>query len=415
LKKTKKYIEYKRLNENANIKEDEMDGALNGLKILDFTTLLPGPYATMCLADLGADVLRVSTSTRTDLLDTLPPLLPGKERSAVSAYLGRNKRSILLNLRAPRAAEVVKRLVVEYDIVVEQFRPGVMERLGIGYETLAAANPKLIYCAITGYGWGNSLSDRAGHDINYLSLAGVAGYSGHKGDTPPLCGIQIADLAGGSHTAIISILAAALYRERSGKGQFIDLSMTDGAMALNSIWGAASLYDGESPKPENTLLNGGTLYDYYETADGRYVGFGGLEPKFWEAFCRTVGREDWIPLGIDAGEEVKAEVRHILRGKTLDEWLSLFAGADACFEPVLTLAEALGSRYAEERGMAVDVPDGNGRTLRQMGSPYKLSETPPQFRHAGMPASMRETREVLHSLGYPDNEIDELSASGVLQ
>jgi crotonobetainyl-CoA:carnitine CoA-transferase CaiB-like acyl-CoA transferase len=390
-------------------------GALDGLRILDFTSLLPGPFATMNLADMGAEVLRVATATRRDLLDSLPPLLDGADYSAAAAQLGRNKRSLLLNLREPAAVLVVKRLVSRYDIVIEQFRPGVMEKLGLGYEALSAVNPRLIYCSLTGYGHGNSMSHRAGHDINYLSLSGVAGCSGRRAEGPSLNGIQIADVAAGACNAMIAILAAVIRRMQSGKGQFLDISMTDGAMAFHAIWGAACLYSGESPGPESTLLNGGTLYDYYETKDGRYIGFGGLEPKFWESFCRVLGHAEWIPLTVDAGPEVKEEARRILRSRDLAYWLEAFRDADACVEQVLTPGEALRSRLAQEREMAADVPAGEGRTLKQPGSPYKFSETPVRFDHAGRPPSLEETKAVLRDFGLAEEEIERLDVCGALR
>jgi crotonobetainyl-CoA:carnitine CoA-transferase CaiB-like acyl-CoA transferase len=392
-----------------------VETALQGVKILDFTTLLPGPFATVNLADMGADVLRVTTTTRHDLVDALPPILEDGSYSVAAAYLGRNKRSVLLNLREAGAIEVVKSLVSVYDIVIEQFRPGVMEKLGLDYGALSAVNPRLIYCSLTGYGHGNSMSDRAGHDINYLSLSGVAGYSGRSVEGPSLAGIQIADVSAGSSNAMIAILAAVICRLQSGRGQFLDISMTDGAMALHAMWGANCLYAEESPKREGTLLNGGTLYDYYETKDGRHVSFGGLEPKFWESFCRVLGHEEWIPLTVDAGPAVKAEAKRILRSKDLSEWVEAFRNADACFEPVLTLGEALQSPLARERKMAVDVPAGEGRAIRQPGSPYKFSATPARFERAGRPPSLAETKEVLREFGYSEAEIEDLAASGALK
>jgi crotonobetainyl-CoA:carnitine CoA-transferase CaiB-like acyl-CoA transferase len=259
------------------------------------------------------------------------------------------------------------------------------------------------------------MSDRAGHDINYLSLGGVAGYSGRRADGPSLNGIQIADVSAGSANATIAILAAVVCRLQSGRGQFLDISMTDGAMALHAMWGVNCLYSGESPERESTLLNGGTLYDYYETKDGRHVSFGGLEPKFWESFCRVLGHAEWIPLTVDAGPEVKAEARRIFRSKDLSEWIEAFRDTDACFEPVLTLGEALRSPLAREREMTVEVPAGEGRTLRQLGCPYKFSATPARFDRAGRPPSLAETREVLLEFGYTETEIDRLSASGALK
>jgi crotonobetainyl-CoA:carnitine CoA-transferase CaiB-like acyl-CoA transferase len=338
-----------------------------------------------------------------------------KGYSAAAAQLGRNKRSILLDLRRPEAVEVVKKLVGEYDIVVEQFRPGVMDRLGIGYEALSAINPRLIYCSLTGYGYGNAMSGRAGHDINYLALSGLMGYSGRKAEGPSLMGMQIADVASGSANVVIAVLAAVICRARTGRGQSLDISMTDGAMAFNAMWGAGCLYSGESPGREDALLNGGAIYDYYETKDGRYLSFGGLEPKFWESFCRVLGHEEWVSLTVEAGQAVKDEVRRILRSEDLAHWVEAFKDADACVEPVLTLGEALQSGLAAERGMVVDVPLGEGKAVKQIGSPYKFSETPAQFRHAGRRPSAAETAEVLRGFGYSEREIQELFDAGALR
>ncbi|MDR3072311.1 MAG: CoA transferase [Clostridiales Family XIII bacterium] len=388
---------------------------LEGLKILDFSTLLPGPYATMTLADLGADVLRVTTNTRVDMLDVTPPLLPGSEFSAAAAQLGRNKRSILLNLRSAAAIDIVKELITEYDIVIEQFRPGVMEKLGLGYEDLSSINPKLIYCSITGYGQNTEWSARAGHDINFLSLGGVPGYSGRIGQAPSLDGVQIGDLVGGTQNAIVSILAAVYSREKTGEGQYLDVAMTDGVLALHAIWGPGTLLTGESPEPEGTLLNGGTLYDYYETSDGKFMSFAGLEPKFWEGFCLLMEKPEWISLTVDAGDAVKNEVREIFKSKTRAEWEATFRSVDVCAEPVLSLTEALNSDYAKKREMVVDVPSENGENLRQIGCPYKFSKTPAAFQFAGRPADIQQTRENLSRFGFSDEQIIQWEAEGVLK
>jgi crotonobetainyl-CoA:carnitine CoA-transferase CaiB-like acyl-CoA transferase len=191
--------------------------------------------------------------------------------------------------------------------------------------------------------------------------------------------------------------------------------MTDGVMAFNSIWAAGCLYSGESPEREATLLNGGTMYDYYETRDGRYVGFGGLEPKFWESFCRALGHAEWIPLTVHAGPEVKAEARRIFLSRDISHWLNVFRECDACLEPVLTLGEVFSGRLAEEREMVVDVPAGEDRTLRQPGSPYRFSKTPVRFAHAGKPASLEESKALLHEFGYSKEEIASFFTSGVLK
>lgn len=352
-----------------------MSGILFGLKVLDFTTLLPGPYATMCLADLGADVLRVVSGTRPDLVEFLPPFIPGTEISAASAQLGRNKRCIALNLKDPRAIESIHRLVLEYDIVIEQFRPGVMAKLGLDYESLKAVNPAVNYCSITGYGQTGPMKTRAGHDMNYIARSGIASYTGKKDSGPALVGMQLADVASGSNNAIIGILASVIHRNATGKGQSIDISMTDGMIAFNAMYGAGFLVDGKDTGFEEILLNGGSLYDYYETKDGRYISCGGLEPQFFKNFCETIGRPDLIPGGVLPKniEDVKQEVREIILTKTMDEWMALFDETDACVEPVMTLSEMFNDSLVKERDMIVELPLPGGGAVKQIANPIKFS------------------------------------------
>jgi crotonobetainyl-CoA:carnitine CoA-transferase CaiB-like acyl-CoA transferase len=227
-----------------------MSGALQGLKILDFTTLLPGPYATMCLADMGADVLKIVSGSRPDLVDSIPPFVPKTKLSSAAAQLGRGKRCMALNLKDQRAVNIVHQLIMHYNIVIEQFRPGVMAKLKLAYEDLQKINPAIIYCSITGYGQTGSLRDRAGHDINYIARSGVISYSGEKESRPSLIGIQLADVASGSNNAIIGILAAVINRLGNGHGQHIDISMTDGMIAFNATVGAGFLLDGREPVRE---------------------------------------------------------------------------------------------------------------------------------------------------------------------
>ena len=213
-----------------------MKGPLSSLKVLDFSTLLPGPFASLLLADMGAEVLRVESPTRMDLLRVLPPHDGGV--AASHAYLNRNKRGIALDLKQQAAVEVVKQLVLEYDIVLEQFRPGVMDKLGVGYEALKAINPKLIYVSITGYGQTGPYKDRAGHDINYLALSGIADQTGRLDSGPLPLGIQAADIAGGSLHGVMGLLAAVIQRQHTGQGQYVDISMTDCAFSLHAMAGA---------------------------------------------------------------------------------------------------------------------------------------------------------------------------------
>jgi len=395
-----------------------MSGALKGIKILDFTTLLPGPYATMCLSDMGADTLRIISGSRPDLGDFIPPYIPGTSISAGSAYLGRNKRCMTLNLKDNRAFEIIRRLIVEngYDVVIEQFRPGVMSKLNLEYDHLKILNPAIIYCSITGYGQTGPMKDRAGHDINYISRSGIASYSGRKKLGPSLMAMQIADVAAGAGNAVIGILAAIVYRNFTGKGQYIDISMTDGMIAFNAIFGAGYLVDGREPRPENTLLNGGSVYDYYETKDGNFISFGGLEPQFFANFCQTINRPDLIPGTVLPKNvtKVKKEVRAIIRTKTKEEWINLFRETDACVEPVMSLAEVVNDDLAKERAMIIELSAAEGRKVKQLANPIKFSESKQEYKSIGVTVgSGTHTAEILHELGYTEDEISKFRETGL--
>lgn len=386
-------------------------GALDGYKILDFSTLLPGPYATMVLADLGAEVLKISGKDKHDLVVHWPPVLAGATVTGAQAWLGRNKKTIFLNLKKALAIRAVKQLVREYDIVVEQFRPGVMAKLGIGYEQLKEENPRLIYCAISGYGQTGPFAHRAGHDINFLSRTGIAYAAGKKNSGPALYNFQIADVAGGSMNAVAGILAAILHREKTGEGQFIDISMQDSVVPFNSMDGAAFFAGGELPEAENGLLNGGHIYDFYETADGRFMSVGSLEPKFFAALCEGLECPE-LADGNAAQKDahaVKETFRARFKSKTQAEWSDIFRRLDACVEPVMNLREAAEDEHLRARGMwpEVPVPLTDGVTVTQMGSPLHLSQCPPQYRHAGYPEG-HHSEEILSALGYSKEEIAEM-------
>ena len=387
-------------------------GPLHSLKILDFTTLLPGPFGTLVLADLGADVLRVEAP---HCYDTIRGSLPKDDySSAAHSYLNRNKRSIGLNLKCPAAIELVKELVREFDIVVEGFRPGVMARLGIGYEDLKAANPSVIVCSISGYGQTGPLRDRAGHDNNYLALSGLASYTGNEASGPVAAGLQIADIAGGSLHAALGILAAVVHRDKTGEGQAIDVSMTDAAFTLNTLNGAAYLVGREVPTLDGNPLAGGGYYGYYETSDGRWMSVGSIEPHFLEALCGALDLDvQELPV---FGQDLEAEsrLRELLQQKigamTFDECCALFAGIDACVEPVLDIGEAAAQPLLEEREMIVDVPTPDG-DQQQMGAAIKFSATKPEYRHIGK-AVGADTEAVLRELGKSDQEIARLAEEG---
>lgn len=387
-------------------------GALDGVKILDFSTLLPGPYATMFLADLGAEVLRVSSPDKVDLVTQWPPFLEGGELSAAAAWLGRNKRTIFLNLKKPAAVRAVKELVKEYDIVVEQFRPGVMDKLGVGYEALREVNPRLIYCSLTGYGQDGPMADKAGHDINYLARSGVISAAGRREEGPSLYNFQIADVASGAMNTVVSILAALHYRDVTGKGQYADVSMTDGVIPFNSMDGACYLAGAAAPSREGQQLNGGEIYDFYRTKDGQYMSVGSLEPKFFAQLCQAMERPEWADGSILKTDlpAVKKAFREKFLTKTREEWTQVFSRLDACVEPVLTLEEAVADAHNNARGMwpEVSVPTLPGRKVRQAGCPIKLSECPPEYRHGGYPTGYH-TQEVLSACGFSPEEIREMS------
>ncbi|WP_160286173.1 CaiB/BaiF CoA transferase family protein [Pseudomonas knackmussii] len=392
-----------------------MKGPLASLKILDFSTLLPGPFASLLLADMGAEVLRVESPTRMDLVRVLPPHDDGV--SASHAYLNRNKRSIALDLKRPEAVEVVKQLVREYDIVLEQFRPGVMDKLGVGYEALKAINPKLIYVSITGYGQTGPYRDRAGHDINYLALAGVASYTGRR-DTGPLpLGVQLADLGGGSLHGVMGLLAAVIHRQHTGEGQQVDVSMTDCAFSLNGMAGAGYLACGVEPDMENQALNGGSFYDYYRTRDGRWFSVGSLEPQFMQQFCAVIGHPELAARGLSPKAEdqqaLKRDIAIAFEKRDFADWCERFAAVDACVEPMLPLSEAVEHPQIQARGLIVEVPRGEGRTQRQMACPIRFSAGLPEPKHIGA-AVGEHSAEVLRELGYSEAQVAELKAAKVI-
>ena len=381
-----------------------MSQPLKGLKVLDFTTLLPGPYATQLLADMGAEVLRIESPTRPDLIKFMPPMV-GKS-SAAHATVNRNKQAMAIDLKHPEAIEIIHELIEEYDIVIEQFRPGVMKRLGLDYEALSARQPKLIYCSITGYGQTGPLKDRAGHDINYLALSGLASFSGRKETGPVLSSTQIADIAGGSHHAVMAILAAVIERSTSGKGQYLDISMSDAAMALSTMFGAGALASGKDPMCGEEMLNGGLFYDYYRTADDRYLSIGSLEPNFASALLTALDLKDYLSKISDqrasTQEEIRAAIAKKISVHDLEYWSSLFAELDACVEPVLTLNEAAAHPHFVEREMLTKAFDEAGNEIPQIHTalPFKSSEPMTAGKSLGA-----DTTKVLKNLGYSDDEI----------
>jgi crotonobetainyl-CoA:carnitine CoA-transferase CaiB-like acyl-CoA transferase len=385
---------------------------LEGVRVLDLSRLLPGGFCSLLLADFGAEVLKVEDTGMGDYIRWSPPYYEGVEDSAKSALflaLNRNKKSIRLNLKSDEGKEVLLKLVREYDVVLESFRPGVLDRLGVGFERMRQENPKLVYCAITGYGQDGPLRERSGHDMNYLGLVGLLGLTGEKDGPPVQAAGQIADIGGGALMAAFGILAAL----RSGKGQVVDVSMADGALSWLAMVAARYFADGAVPQRGTLELAGGLLcYRPYACADG-HVSLGALEPKFWQAWCRGVGRDDLIEKQFEApGSEAHAEVERIFMERTRAEWTEFASQHDCCLEPVLDLDEALDSDLVRAREMVLEL-DQDGVPVKQLGIPVKLSETPGSVRTPG-PALGEHTREVLESLGYSSDEVARLQDAGAV-
>ena len=364
-----------------------MTHALSGLKVLDFSTLLPGPFASLYLADMGAEVIHIESATRPDLIRLFPPYANGQATS--HSYLNRNKQSITLDLKSPESIQLIHEKIAEFDIVLEQFRPGVMQRLGLDYASLAKINPRLIYCSITGYGQTGDYQQRAGHDINYLALSGIAGHSGRQAGGPPPLGIQVADVAGGSLHALVAILSAVIERQRSGLGQYIDISMTDCAATLNNMAASAVLAAQVPQYAEQSYLNGGTYYDYYETADGRYLSVGSLEPQFMQGLAQILNLPILLEKGASLDPQERLQVKHAIQDKIKTQsfatWQQVFAQYDVCVEPVFTLDEALHSPLAQQRGWTVEVPiqQNAEKTETQLACPIKFSRSQMRYDYIG--------------------------------
>jgi crotonobetainyl-CoA:carnitine CoA-transferase CaiB-like acyl-CoA transferase len=381
--------------------------ALSGLRILDLTTLWPGPLATMLLADLGAEVVRVEAPDRPDLLRYLPPVDADGE-GAAWRMVNRNKRSLALNLKHPDGRQVLRRLVQHYDIVVEQFRPGVLDRLGCGYADLVALQPRLIWCAISGYGQHGPWRDRPGHDINFLANSGLAHHMGRHGPTPWVA--LPGDVAGGTWPAVAGILAAVIQRQATGRGQLVDIAMADGALFLNAMAASAVLAGGPETEAGQGMLGGGSAYDYYPTRDGRWLAVGALEPKFWQTLCTVIGRPDLLD-GSLQGDALKASLAQTLASRDWADWQALLDGSDCCVEPLRTTTEALALPQYAARQMVAEVPAGDA-TVRQLGNPIRLGDSPPRYQFAAVPPG-HDSDAVLRDAGFSEAERRALAGAGV--
>ena len=383
---------------------------LDNIKVLDLTTRAPGPFCTMTLSDLGAEVLQVEAPPGTGSMGS-PDESVDQVREAAFNALRRNKRSIVLNLKDDAARQILYDLVKDADVFMEQFRPGTVERLGVDYESLKRLNPRIVYCSISGYGQNGPYRLLPGHDINYISFAGVLGMMGSEDGQPAIPSNLIADFAGGGYLGAVSILSALWARERLGQGQYVDLSMTDGAMYLTAQAMGQYLGGGPAPRPSKERLNGG-FPDYYayKCRDGKYLSVGALEQKFWNSFCQALGRRDMIERRGTDPDGVLAELKEIFLEQDRDEWFELLAQSDTAVGKVYSLDELADDPQVKAREMVVEVPGPGGKSYPQIGVGPKLAETPGKARTAGVPPGAN-TREVLRELGLSEKTIDDLHGS----
>ncbi|HLH65494.1 MAG TPA: CaiB/BaiF CoA-transferase family protein [Solirubrobacteraceae bacterium] len=383
---------------------------LEGLTVLDLSRLLPGGFCSLLLSDFGADVIKVEEPGSGDYIRWAPPRYEGAQDSAASALfmaLNRGKRSVGINLRCEGGRRALLALVRRADVLLESFRPGVMERLGVGWEVLSDANPRLVYCAITGYGRHGPDSRRSGHDLNYLARNGVLALAGEAGGPPVVPGVQVADLGGGALMAAVGILVALRERERSGRGQLVDCSMFDGSLSWLAMLAAEVLAGGRAPRRGEVGLAGRyCCYRPYECADG-WVTLAALEPKFWRAFCEGVGREDLIGGAFEPpGSPTHSQLAQIMRSRTREQWQRFSSEHDCCLEPVLELDEALESELVAAREMVVELAQpGVASPVRLLGVPIKLSRTPGDPARGPAPALGEHTDEVLAAAGLSSAEI----------
>jgi len=377
---------------------------LAGVRVLDLTRLLPGPMCTLHLADMGADVIKIEDTGAGDYA-----------APALRSMVQRNKRALQLDLKQPEGVAVLHALARTADVLVEGFRPGVTERLGVGYETLAAINPKLVYCSITGYGQSGPWRDEPGHDLNYCALAGVSDQIGRDGDAPALSNVPVADLLGGSLTAAMGLLAALFDAQRTGRGRHVDIAIADSTLAHAVVPMMSVLREGRTrPAGTDKLSDGLACYGVYRTRDGRHLAVGALERKFWERLCEVLGRDDLKPLHLppDAAgtQALRAELAELIGAQPLAHWQQRFEGSGCCVTPVLRLEEALEHPHFRARGMVVEPPDGGPR---QLACPVKMSGFAFELRHPA-PRPGEHSEELLAELGYGSEQRDALRRQGAI-
>lgn len=371
--------------------------ALTGIRVLDMSRLLPGPYCTMLLADFGAEVIKIEEPGKGDYSRSFPPFL--KDFGYWHLQLNRNKQSVVLDLKSEEGKNIFLELIKTADVVVESYRPGVLKKLGVDYEAAAKVNPKIIYCSLSGYGSKGPLAHKADHDLGYLSLAGVTAMSGEADGAPAIPGVLMADM-NAALSAGMSIMIALRHAALTGQGQKIDISLFN--VAMNLMPGAASLFFGSgfvAERGNNWLTGAYANYNIYATADGRYVSVGCLEKKFWRNLCMGLGKEELIDMIDDESNHpyLKEQLAAAFKQKTMREWEEFFADKDACVTPVLNFKEAVESEQVQANEMVLNVRDDELGEYQQLGFAMKLSKTPAQLNKRA-PRLGEDTEKILAQL-----------------
>ena len=390
-------------------------GALSGIKVLDLSRLLPGPYCSLMMADYGAEVIKIEEPGLGDYIRWRKPAINGI--GARHLTVNRNKKSIELNLKSEEGKEIFKKMAESADVILESFRPGVMDRLGIGYDEISKLNEGIVYCSLTGYGQTGPYRNLPGHDVNFIGYSGILGLIGQKDGKPVVPGVQIADLGGGALMALSGITMALLHKERTGKGQYIDVSMLDGAVTW--LYTAASDYfaSGEIPERGKNRLDGKfAFYNVYETKDHKYLSVGASEEKFWKNICELIGRPEWIELheGPDeVQEQLKNDMAQLFKQKNQNEWLDLLQIEDTCVGPVYDVDEIFSDPQIMDRELFTNMNHPVAGSIKQIGFPIKFSETPGEIQsHA--PILGEHTEEILSELQYSSEMIENLRNNGVI-
>jgi alpha-methylacyl-CoA racemase len=390
-------------------------GPLVGIKILDLTRLLPGPLATQMLADLGAEVIKIEDPKAPDYTRHFFPQKGGMAISFIT--LNRSKKSLALDLKSEKGRKIFYDLAKEADIVLDSFRPGVLAKMGLDYDTVKTINPRIIYVAVTGYGQTGPYAQAAGHDINYIGYTGLLSLNGTQENGPVMPAVQIADIAGGSYPTVIACLSALLARQTTGEGQFVDVAMTDCTLPLMSMSLAETLNFGQTFGREEPFLSGGLAhYNLYKCADGEYVALGSLEPKFWQGFCMLINKPDWIARMLPQKETVaalKQDLTALFLTKTRDEWVALAAQVDICLTPILNTHEVESNEHIRARGLIVESEHPEYGKVKGINQPIQFSGTPTAPGWAA--AKMGEDNDaILKEMGYTEEAIHSLRSEKVI-